>query len=128
MADNSSPYPNLVNSMVEIKKFVEPPIDRKMAKQAFRQAFKKIEQVRNISSPILKVITVKRHVDELMAAIMGVATQKGQVPEADFLITVIFYLVCTLKSSEAKYLGARFIEECTYVDEFMHEERVGVVE
>ena len=50
------------------------------------------------------------------------------MPEADHLIQVIFYILCTLKSSEAKYLGARFIEECTYVDEFMHEEQVGVVE
>ena len=50
------------------------------------------------------------------------------MPEADFLITVVFYVICTLKSSEAKYLGARFIEECTYVDEFMHEEQVGIVE
>ena len=63
-----------------------------------------------------------------MAAIIGASSQYGQVPEADHLITVIFYIICTLKSSEAKYLGARFIEECTYVDEFMHEEQVGVVE
>ena len=46
----------------------------------------KIEQVRNISSPILKVITVQRIVDELNAAIMGVESQKGQVAEADNLI------------------------------------------
>lgn len=25
-------------------------------------------------------------------------------------------------------MGARFIEECTYVDAFMHEEQIGVVE
>ena len=65
---------------------------------------------------------------ELMAAMMGVANQRGIVAEADYLITVVFYIICTLKSTEAKFLGARFLEECTYVDEFMHEEQVGVVE
>ena len=65
-------------------------IQGKFEKSADRKAFKslmlKIEQVRNISSPILKVITVQRIVDELNAAIMGVESQKGQVAEADNLI------------------------------------------
>ena len=95
---------------------------------AFNLAIKKIEQVRNISSPILKVITVQRMFSEIMAAMMGVANQRGVVAEADYLITVVFYILCSLKSTEAKFLGARFLEECTYVDEFMHEEQVGVVE
>lgn len=78
--------------------------------------------MRNISSPILKVITVQRNINDFMAAINGVASSKGQVAEADVLIQVIFYIICTLKTTETKYLGARFIEECTYVDEFIDEE------
>ena len=63
-----------------------------------------------------------------MAAIMGEASQRGQVPEADHLIVVIFYIICTLRSTESPHIGAHFIEECTYVDKFMHEEQIGVIE
>lgn len=60
--------------------------EKSAARKAFKSLMLKIEQVRNISSPILKVITVQRIVDELNAAMMGVESQKGQVAEADNLI------------------------------------------
>ena len=46
--------------------------DKSAARKAFKQCMQRIEHVRNISSPILKVITIQRIVNELMAAIMGV--------------------------------------------------------
>ena len=33
-----------------------------------------------------------------------------------------------LQTSEAKFLGARFIEECTYIDSFMHEDQIDLIE
>lgn len=42
--------------------------------------------------------------------------------EADNLIVVIFYILTTLQTAESKHLGARFIEECMYIDSFMHED------
>ena len=33
-----------------------------------------------------------------------------------------------LQSSEAKFLGARFVEECTYIDSFIHEDQIGLIE
>ena len=56
---NTELYPTMANSLLSVKPLPpEPEIDRKQAKIAFKSAIKKIEQVRNISSPILKVITV----------------------------------------------------------------------
>jgi len=34
----------------------------------------------------------------------------------------------TLQSGEAKFLGAKFIEECIYIDSFMHEDQIGLIE
>jgi hypothetical protein len=47
-------------------------IDEKEARSVFENALKKIEQVRNISSPILKVITLSRLMDELMGLMSAV--------------------------------------------------------
>jgi hypothetical protein len=47
-------------------------IDEKEARGVFENALKKIEQVRNISSPILKVITLSRLMDELMGLMSAV--------------------------------------------------------
>ena len=69
-------YPSFTQSIASSRPIEPQPvvIDRKAAKTAFRSAISKIAQVRNISSPILKVITIKRYIDELMAAINGVAS------------------------------------------------------
>ena len=40
---------------------------------------------------------------------------------------MIFYLLVVLKSEECKYLGARLIEECSYIDSFMHEDQIGMI-
>ena len=82
--------------------------------------------MRNVSSPVLKLITIYRLVNEFMAALMGAANSGPH--EADNLIVTIFYILVTLQTSEAKFLGARFIEECAYIDSLMHEEQIGLIE
>lgn len=82
---------------------------------------RKFESVRNVSSPVLKLITVYRLINEFMAALNGAASGGGP-HEADHLIVVIFYILTTLQTAESKHLGARFIEECMYIDSFMHED------
>ncbi len=74
--------------------------------------------MRNTSSPILKVIRFSKIMDE----IMGLLGEAGEVCDADILFNVIFYILVTLKTDDCSYLGARFIEECSYIDSFMHED------
>jgi hypothetical protein len=74
--------------------------------------------VRNVSSPILKVITLAKCMDDLL----GILGSTGEISDADVIFNMVFYLVTTLKSEEAPYLGARLIEECSYIDNFMHED------
>jgi len=86
-------------------------------------SIKKIEQIRNISSPILKVITLGRCMDE----ILGLVGEVGEISDADILFNMIFYIICNLKSDDCPYLGARFIEECSYIDAFLHEDQIGMI-
>lgn len=86
--------------------------------QTFNQTIRKIEQVRNISSPILKVISIAKYMDE----ILGVMGETGEIQDADIVFNMIFYVLVVLKSEECSYLGARFVEECSYIDSFMHED------
>ena len=65
--------------------------------------------------------------NEVMAAVNDAQSQGGP-HEADNLIEIIFYLLVQLQSSEAKFLGARFVEECTYIDSFIHEDQIGLIE
>lgn len=53
---------------------------------------------------------------------MGIDSEATECIEADKLIFLIFYIICTLKNDAQPQLGARLIEECTYIDHFMHEE------
>lgn len=53
---------------------------------------------------------------------MGLLGEAGEVCDADILFNVIFYILVTLKTDDCSYLGARFIEECSYIDSFMHED------
>lgn len=73
-----------------------------------------------MSSPVLKLITIHRLMNEVMSAFND--SQASGPHEADNLIVVIFYLLVSLQSNEAQFLGARFIEECSYIDSFMHED------
>jgi len=93
-------------------------------KEIFISSLKKIEQIRNISSPILKVITLSRCMEE----IMGLMGEVGEISDADILFNVIFYLLVMLKSEDSQYLGARLIEECSYIDAFMHEDQIGMIQ
>lgn len=79
-----------------------------------------------MSSPVLKLITIYRVMQEVMGAISG--SQNSGPHEADNLIVTVFFLMVTLQSSEAKFLGSRFIDECTYIDSFMHEDQIGLIE
>lgn len=70
------------------------PIDDKTAEQYFRRMIRKFESVRNVSSPVLKLITIHRLVNEFMAAFNGAANSGPH--EADNLIVVIFYIAVSL--------------------------------
>ena len=71
----------------------EPPeLADAQAKALFVQATKKIESVRNISSPILKVITLAKFMDDLL----GVLGATGEISDADVIFNMVFYLVTTL--------------------------------
>lgn len=37
------------------------------------------------------------------------------------------YILITLRSDDCAYLGARFIEECSYIEAFMHEDQIGMI-
>lgn len=100
-----------------------PEISDQEAKALFTQATKKIETVRNISSPILKVITLARCMDDLL----GILGATGEISDADVIFNMVFYLVTELKTEDCQYLGARFIEECSYIDNFMHEDQLGMI-
>lgn len=56
--------------------------------------------------------------DDLMC-LMGEA---GEISDADVLFNMIFFILVTLKTDDCQYLGARLIEECSYIEAFMHED------
>lgn len=58
---------------------------------------------------------------------MGIDSEASECIEADKLIFLIFYIICTIRNKEQPQLGARLIEECTYIDHFMHEEQLGLI-
>ena len=47
-----------LNPIIEQMDFVEPEVSDAMAKLAFKESIRKLEQVRHISSPILKVVFI----------------------------------------------------------------------
>jgi hypothetical protein len=51
----------------------QPPkqCDEKTAEALFGRMLKKFQDVRNVSSPVLKLITIHRVMSEVMAAISG---------------------------------------------------------
>lgn len=51
-----------------------------------------------------------------MDELMGMDPESNECAEADKLVYLIFYVLCTLQSRDNPQLGARFIEECHYVD------------
>lgn len=101
-------------------------IDDRTAEAYFNKLVRKFGDVRDKSSPVFKLILIHRLVNEVMAALNGAA---GQGPyEADFLVVVIFYILVSLQTSEVNFLGARFIEECTYIESFIHEDQIDTIE
>jgi len=59
-----------------------------------------------------------------MDELMGVMGEAGEIQDADIIFNMIFYVVVMLKSEDCAYLGARLIEECSYIDSFMHEDQL----
>lgn len=59
---------------------------------------------------------------------MGVDPESNECAEADKLIFMIFYVICTLKTPDNPQLGARLIEECFYIDQLMVEEQLGLIQ
>ena len=102
--------------------------DEKTAEREFRKMLRKFENVRKFSSPVLKLIMIQRLMNDFMAAINGNGNVNSGPHEADNLIVVIFYIVVALQTSETNFLGARFIEEVTYIDNFMHEDQIGLIQ
>ena len=98
-------------------------IDEDEARSAFTSSVKKIEQVRNISSPILKVITLSRCMDD----IMGLIRTHGEIGDADDLLKIVFYVITILRGEDCAVLGARFIEEMAYIDSFLHEDQISTI-
>ena len=41
---------------------------------------------------------------------------------------MIFYTLINLRSDESPYLGARCIEECAYIESFMHDDQIGMIQ
>lgn len=66
----------------------------------------------------MKVIQFSKYMDELM----GLMGELGEIQDADILFNLIVYILVQLKTDECQYLGARFIEECSYIECFMHED------
>ena len=71
-----------------------PPatVDDRTAAILFKKMLRKFEQVRNVSSPVLKLITIHRLMNEVMAAVND-SQSAGGPHEADNLIEIIFYLL-----------------------------------
>ena len=59
-----------------------------------------------------------------MDELMGVMGDAGEIQDADIIFNMIFYVVVMLKSEDCVYLGARLIEEFSYIDSFMHEDQI----
>ena len=74
-----------------------PPatVDDRTAAIMFKKMIRKFEQVRNVSSPVLKLITIHRLMNEVMAAVND-SQSAGGPHEADNLIEIIFYLLVQL--------------------------------
>jgi hypothetical protein len=62
-----------------------------------------------------------------MDELMGLMGEAGEIQDADILFNFIVYILVTLKSDDCQYLGARFIEECSYIEAFMHEDQIGMI-
>ena len=63
-----------------------------------------------------------------MDELMGVMGETGEIQDADIIFNMIFYVLVVLKSEECPYLGARLVEECSYIDSFMHEDQIGMIQ
>lgn len=63
-----------------------------------------------------------------MDELQGIDPESNECAEADKLLPLIFFVICFLKSAENPQLGARFIEECFYIDSFLHEDQLGMIQ
>lgn len=68
-------------------------LDEAKALAYFRKNLKNFENVRNISSPIFKLITTRKVITDFVKAISGEDADSGAL-EADSLQSITFYLLC----------------------------------
>lgn len=52
---------------------------------------------------------------------MGLVSAHNEINDADVLFKTVFFILVTMRSEEFAHLGSRFIEDCVYIDAFMHE-------
>lgn len=97
-----------------------------MAVKQFRAILKRFEDIRNVSSPIQKLVKINRIMTEFMAGVSG-GTEE-ETAEADNVIEMVFYILCKLETPECTFLGARFLEEVVYVNSFIHEDQIIIAE
>lgn len=77
-----------------------------------------------MSSPIYKLVKLAEAMEELM----GLLSRTGEVPESDAVFNMTIFLIVKLGLTEGKATGARFIEECSYIDTFMHDDQIGMIQ
>jgi len=56
-----------------------------------------------------------------MDEVMGLVSKANAIFDADDIIKTVFYILVTVRSEDCVLLGSRFIEDCVYIDAFMHE-------
>lgn len=76
-----------------------------------------------MSSPILKVVNLARNMDQLL----GILGSAGEISDADVIFNMVYYIVVNLQSDSDPTLGAKLIEEFSYIDNFMHEDQLGMI-
>lgn len=88
--------PSDLGDMIFEEQEPEPvqPCDDRTAEILFKKMIRKFESVRNVSSPVLKLVTIHRLMNEFMTAFHGTANTGPH--EADNLIVVIFYILVNL--------------------------------
>jgi hypothetical protein len=57
-----------------------------------------------------------------MDGLMHLLGAQGEIQDADVVFNLIVYILVMLRSDDCQCLGARFIEECSFVEALMHED------
>ena len=63
-----------------------------------------------------------------MDDLMGLVSAHHTTADADDLFKTVFYLIVCLRSDDCSTLGARLIEDCVYIDTFIHQDQLGAIQ